>query len=141
MADLTLKQRAFIASYARHGNGAQAAREAGYAPASANITAAKLLTSVNIQKELASIAVNFTEKVRKNAVNQASEVVNKLLDHVSQRLETPPDGDMTWRDSVSAGKLAADIAKLTQHDKVNINNAPAFIINIDCGRTGPEDFD
>jgi phage terminase small subunit len=49
---LTPKQSKFVHSYVVHGVGARAAREAGYAPRSARITASRLLTRAYIQAEI-----------------------------------------------------------------------------------------
>ena len=140
MANLTPKMRAFIYEYAQCGNGAEAARRAGYSVKSAKVTAARLIALPVIQKELANLAMNFQEKTRKRAVNTAHSVVSKLLDHVVNRLELPPDGDMTWRDSVAAGKLAAEIAKLTTRDNVQMAAGLNIQINLH-GRSAPPPID
>ena len=49
---LTQRQEKFVRQYVVHGVGARAAREAGYAPGSARITASRLLTKVNVQSEI-----------------------------------------------------------------------------------------
>jgi phage terminase small subunit len=51
---VTQKQAYFVRGYVKHGNAARAAREAGYAPKSARITACRLLTKANIQAEIAA---------------------------------------------------------------------------------------
>ena len=49
---ITQRQADFVRGYVKHGNAARAAREAGYAPKSARITACRLLTKANIQSEI-----------------------------------------------------------------------------------------
>jgi phage terminase small subunit len=53
-AKLSVRQKRFAAHYVRHGNGARAAREAGYAPRSARIAASRLLTKDNVQAAIAA---------------------------------------------------------------------------------------
>jgi hypothetical protein len=49
---LTSKQRRFVQAYLQHGNGAQAAREAGYSPKAAKEQATRLLTYAHVQAAL-----------------------------------------------------------------------------------------
>lgn len=51
---LTQRQAKFVHCYVKHGVGAKAAREAGYAPRSAKVTASRLLTKANVQAEIAT---------------------------------------------------------------------------------------
>lgn len=51
---LTQKQAKFVHRYVAHGVGARAAREAGYAPGNARISASRLLTSDNVQAAIAA---------------------------------------------------------------------------------------
>ncbi|GAB4017123.1 terminase small subunit [Spirosoma koreense] len=54
LSSLTEKQRLFVLSYVEHGNGARAAREAGYAEKHARIEAAKLLKKPAIKAAIGS---------------------------------------------------------------------------------------
>ena len=51
---ITQKQSAFVRGYVKHSNAAKAARDAGYAPKSARVTACRLLTKANIKAEIAA---------------------------------------------------------------------------------------
>ena len=70
MTDFTDRQRAFIDHYLACLNGAEAARRAGYAPASANVEASRLLANANIRAE---IDARFAESLL-----PASEVLARL---------------------------------------------------------------
>lgn len=52
MKPLNARQQRFVAAYARHWNGTQAAIEAGYSPRSARVTACRMLTKANIAAEV-----------------------------------------------------------------------------------------
>ena len=54
MNELTTRQEAFAQHFVIIGNGAEAARRAGYAPVSARVTASRLLTTANVQAEIAA---------------------------------------------------------------------------------------
>lgn len=51
---LSVRQKQFAENYVRHGNGAKAAREAGYAHVGARVTASRLLANANIQTAIAA---------------------------------------------------------------------------------------
>jgi phage terminase small subunit len=72
MADMTDRQRAFIAHYLACLNGAEAARRAGYAPSSARQIAAENLAKPDIRAE---IDRRFAESLM-----PASEVLARLTD-------------------------------------------------------------
>lgn len=71
---LTAKQHAFVAAYIQYRNGAKAARIAGYAEASAHVTASQLLSKPNIQAVLAK----FQAKTTTIAEMSASQVLTEL---------------------------------------------------------------
>lgn len=77
MADLTDKEKAFVRAYCSDAkfNGAAAAREAGYAPASSNVTAAKLLAKTSIQDEIQKLM----NKATKKALITTEGLVERLL--------------------------------------------------------------
>ncbi len=47
---LTTKQQKFVEGVVQHGNGAKAARDAGYSENAARVSASKLLTKANISE-------------------------------------------------------------------------------------------
>lgn len=69
---LTPQQRLFVEAYVQCWNGAQAAREAGYAESSARIQASKMLASVSVKAALA-------ELMREKAM-AAEEVLARLAE-------------------------------------------------------------
>lgn len=71
---MNVRRARFIDEYLRDGNGAAAARRAGYSEKSAKVTASRLLTNDNVQSELA----------RKQAERQA--VLNVSRDVVVREL-------------------------------------------------------
>lgn len=71
---LTSKEKAFCREYIRRNNGKVAATKAGYAPRTAAITASKLLTHANIQKEIGRL----TEKRESKAIADSAEVMEYL---------------------------------------------------------------
>jgi len=52
MNQLTPRQQTFVENYVRLGNGAEAAREAGYKPLGARVRAHRLLTKDNVQASI-----------------------------------------------------------------------------------------
>lgn len=61
--DLNQKQEIFVREYLVDGNGARAAKAAGYGKNSAAAAASRLLTNVNIQKKLSALTSNRLEKL------------------------------------------------------------------------------
>lgn len=68
---MTDRQRLFAALFVKHGNGAQAAREAGYSRRSARQTAGKLLADPEIQSHIREL---MTDR-ENNAIAEAHEVL------------------------------------------------------------------
>lgn len=68
---MTDRQRLFAALFLKHGNGAQAAREAGYSRRSARQTAGKLLADPEIQSHIRKL---MTDR-ESNAIAEAHEVL------------------------------------------------------------------
>jgi phage terminase small subunit len=71
---LTLKQRVFIAEYAKDCNGTQAAIRAGYSPATANEQAARLLANVSIRSQANEAVAKACEKVELTVERTLREV-------------------------------------------------------------------
>lgn len=75
---LTKRQRRFVDEFALSLNGAAAATRAGYAPGSAKVAAARLLTKVNVQAALArheSAAARAMEMSRQRVVQELQAAV------------------------------------------------------------------
>lgn len=70
MAGLSAKRSAFVAEYLKCWNGAEAARRAGYADNTANRTAARLMSNVDIQ-------AHIQQRIREKAMG-ADEVLLRL---------------------------------------------------------------
>jgi phage terminase small subunit len=74
---LNPRQRWFVLEYIKDSNGSRAAIAAGYAEKSARITASKLLTNTNIQKEISELT---KERRRANILeyDEACEILSKI---------------------------------------------------------------
>ena len=75
---MNARQRAFCEAYARTGNGAEAAREAGYSAATARTQAARLLTNDNIKKYLVELQ-NEQQSDRIASAAEIKEMLTKML--------------------------------------------------------------
>ncbi len=75
-AHLSIKQTRFIAEYAAGGNGAAAARKAGYSPSSANVTAAQNLAKPSIKAALALEVARHELKVTPLRVQQRLDEIS-----------------------------------------------------------------
>lgn len=71
---LTSKEKAFCREYIKSNNGKQAAIKAGYAPKTAAITASKILTHANVQKEIGRL----TQRREDKAIADSQEVMEYL---------------------------------------------------------------
>jgi phage terminase small subunit len=91
---LTGRQTAFCEAYAEAGNGAAAARQAGYAEGSARVTGARLLTNANILERIEAL---------KAVRNRARNLDRQLL---LERLEE------TWQAAMAAGQFNAAMRAL-----------------------------
>ena len=115
-ARLTRRQQAFVAEYVVRGNGAEAARRAGYSPRRAKETAARLVTDGNIR---GLIDAGNTARLRSAAV-RADDVVRELAALAFSRLgdvaDWGPDG-VTVRSSegLSEATVAA-VSEVRQSD-------------------------
>lgn len=67
MAKLTQKEAAFVREYLIDLNAAQAAIRTGYAPASANVTACKLMKKPNVKE---AIDIAMAERSRRTGISQ-----------------------------------------------------------------------
>ena len=128
----TIRQEKFVASYLVSGNGAQAARSAGYSPRTSRQQASRLLTKVNISIaiiEKRAEAARITElslpsvvggllaaieqaQLRADAKAQIAgwETIAKLLNFYPQKnkkgkCEIDPADPSTWPDELLRAKL------------------------------------
>lgn len=86
---LTPKEKTFVAEYLKDKNGARAAREAGYAPNSAKVTAANLLTKPNV-KAAVKTAI---EKQEKRTEISADRLIKRIAEFAFDR-QTAKDVDI-----------------------------------------------
>ena len=75
-AHLSIKQTRFIKEYIASGNGAAAARRAGYSPSSANVTAAQNLAKPSIKSALAQEMARHEFKVTPLRVQQRLDEIS-----------------------------------------------------------------
>jgi Terminase small subunit len=75
-AHLSIKQTRFIKEYIASGNGAAAARRAGYSPSSANVTAAQNLAKPSIKSALALEMARHEFKVTPLRVQQRLDEIS-----------------------------------------------------------------
>ena len=75
-AHLSIKQTRFIKEYVASGNGAAAARKAGYSPSSANVTAAQNLAKPSIKSALAREMARAAFKITPLRVQQRLDEIS-----------------------------------------------------------------
>jgi len=80
MRGLTDKQRRFIDSYLAHLNGARAAREAGYSPNCARVTASRMLADANIREEIEGQMALTAEKFELRREHVLHELLEAAYD-------------------------------------------------------------
>lgn len=96
------QQEDFIEYYLQHGNGAKAARLAGYSEANARQQARKLLTKAYIQ--------NIIAERRKELMMETDEVLTRLADHARGSME----------DFINAETGQIDIKKAAQNRQLHL---------------------
>jgi phage terminase small subunit len=95
MADeLTPRQMAFVAAYARHGVAERAAVAAGYSRKTARSQAARLLANVGIRAELAALA----KATRSDDIADVAELRRAWTGAMRSR-------ELPWRDRLRASEL------------------------------------
>lgn len=75
IAELSPQQMRFCAAYARTGDGAASAVEAGYAPGAAKVQASRLLTKANIRAEV--------DRLLSGALDKAEVSVERIVDELA----------------------------------------------------------
>lgn len=97
--ELTERQKAFAREYLIDYNGQQAAIRAGYSARSAKVTASRMLTQANVQKELAKRAAPINAKKELKASEVLDKVVAIAFGDIRQLLEAKDkNGRMTIKD-------------------------------------------
>jgi hypothetical protein len=124
MADyITPKQQAFIHAYAANGNnGRQAAIAAGYAPASAHVTASTMLKMDKIRKRIEPTQDKQTERLGLDA----DWIVSRLMKEAEA-------GDNSEAARVRALELLGKVEGIFAPDKKQIEtiNGGDFLANLD----------
>lgn len=87
------RQLKFVAAYVRTLNGAEAAREAGYAPRSARITASKLLTNANVAAAVRSAKAEQFRRMYMDADEVLAILSEAARSSMGQFLHLTPDGE------------------------------------------------
>lgn len=87
------RQLKFVAAYVRTLNGAEAAREAGYSPGSARITASKLLTNANIAAAVHAAKAEQFRRMRMDADEVLAILAEAARSSMGQFLHLTPDGE------------------------------------------------
>ena len=87
------RQLKFVAAYIRTLNGAAAAREAGYAPRSARITASKLLTNANIAAAVHAAKGEQFRRMHMDADEVLAILAEAARSSMGQFLHLTPDGE------------------------------------------------
>lgn len=122
--DLTTKQRKFCDLYVKTGNGAQAAREAGYSENSDRVIASTLLTKANIKRY---VGMKMQEAIEKVGVGKdwRLEMLKKTAEAAFNG-QTNKDGvvDAQGVKSMVAeiNKMAGDYAPVTSNVNVSETN-------------------
>lgn len=75
---MTDRQLAFVAAYVATGNAAEAARRAGYSPKCANRIGHRLLTDVDIQREIAELQKRLASE-RLATAREAMEFLTSIM--------------------------------------------------------------
>jgi len=114
MKNLTPKQKAFVKEYIRENNGYRAALNAGYSGNSARITASRLLTNANIQKEIQDKRNQIERELRQTFISDAltaRKVMIKILN----------DPEASDKDKLTAAKDLLDRAGFKPSDRKEIS--------------------
>lgn len=130
---LTEKQLAFVAAYIKHGNSAQAAREAGYSEASAK-SAGKLL-----RKDPRIIAM--IERAQAKVINQAVKEASLTLEQAMKEAEEAMNFAMLMKNAGAYVKAVEHRAKLSGLliDRVDMSQNVNFRIVIGGIDDGPRE--
>ena len=119
---LTERQRRFARRYAEHGNGARAARDAGYSDVAegAKVTASTLLTKPNIQAAVAEHAQSLMQRAGYDPVESVREHMHRArYDQEEGRRPDPVAKAATDTLLKMAGALEAD--KGEQHAHLHLS--------------------
>ena len=133
---MTPKQLKFCEAYARLGDGAKAAREAGYAERSARVTASELLTKHDIRERVE----DFTTHLRSDRDARHKAVQERLALAAALAIDTLER--VLREDGASASaKVAASVAILDRaghNPKANNDEGGEVIYRIIGGLPDPE---
>ena len=92
--ELSAKRQRFIEEYLIDLNGKQAAIRAGYTPASASVTASRLLANDNVKNEVARRQAHFSEKLCINTENVINELANIAFGNLGDFISIDRDGGL-----------------------------------------------
>lgn len=90
--ELTNRQRKFINAYLKHGNGTQAAKDAGYSEKTAQVQASRLLTYAMVRQEIEKRQKNLAKKTDLS-IEWCLEQYKKLAESmITDFMEIGPNG-------------------------------------------------
>jgi hypothetical protein len=122
---LTPKERRFVLEYVGDGNGAAAARAAGYAPGSAKVTASRLLTKANVQALVAIEREKLEAATRLDKANAIRKLESLFFEpipvltdyYVGGDLNGPLRSDLTRAEACRVQSVKVVKRNLTAGDK------------------------
>ena len=118
IAGMTDRQRRFIAEKAAGKSGTQAAKDAGYAPSSAAITASQLLRDPKIASAVAEMETSIAERAAERAVVSKEMVLRELALHAFATLDDVAPWDEEGPHLIPSADLPRDKRALVASIKV-----------------------
>lgn len=90
--ELTVRQRAFAAAYAKHGNAEKAAKEAGYSARSARQNGSRMLTNADIKAEVGRLVGGALKKAEVTVERIVDEFALAGFADLTDFVEWGPEG-------------------------------------------------
>lgn len=142
---LTPKQEKFCLQYAQHGNGTQAAREAGYKGSDKTLAAVAIenLGKPRIQEFLRGITSEKQKKSIADATERQEFLTSVMRGQVRATFVTR-EGLMTGHPDFPARLKAAELLSKLQgdfRDPEGGSKAPSVVINMPSGPMTPEEME
>lgn len=111
------RHECFCQEYIIDFNGAQSARDAGFAKSSARITASKLLTKTNIQQRIAELLKDRSERTKITQDMVLEELKCLSFSNIKNYIKASTDGFIVFKD---IDKITDDEARAIEAIKVNV---------------------
>ena len=116
---LNVREKKFVAAYFATGNGTQSAKDAGFAPGSAHVTASRLLKRDNIKAALADLQGQYWRSKHMGVDELMSLVGGQARNPLGSILHVTPDGDPYLDLSKASKEDLAHITEVTIEDFVD----------------------